>query len=93
MRLSQKQYDDLMYSYAERREMHRRELEKKRAVVYEKLPAYRELDEMVPEAGRKTLERRLLGLSSDSAPTAIAEITAKTSTRKIRVCFMESSGV
>ena len=63
------QYDSLMRDYSRRRDTHRREQQTRKREIYAKFPAYRELDQSVPDLSLRELTSRLNG-SERTDPSA-----------------------
>ena len=80
MALKKEQYDSIMNEYAGIRDRHRRELEKRRARAYARIPALRELEQQTPSLAVSLLRKRLLGDSTADASSfrgTAAEISQK----------------
>ena len=74
MALTRQQYDSIMLQYANARSAHRLELEKRRHLVYAKIPAYQDLDADVPSLGMQRLRSILSGRNEVTEPALKAEI-------------------
>ncbi len=61
MSLPKEDYDKLMLEYSKTQSEHRRELALRKSEVYAHIPAYRELEQKVPELSYSALQERLAG--------------------------------
>lgn len=69
MALNNAQYDSIMRTYESARRLHRRELDERIAEVYEKIPAYRALDEeVITVSSSAAFEAVEKGISLSSGP-------------------------
>ncbi len=65
MSLTKEQYDIIMMQYSQARDLHRHELERRKAEIYAKIPAYKQLEDSIPEAGVESLRSSFLQPGSD----------------------------
>ena len=75
MALSQEQYDGLMRQYSETRLRHERELSERKRRIAARIPAYNELDHIVPAEGVSRL-RQLLASKNEAVASEAADMPA-----------------
>lgn len=66
MALSKEQYDNIMLQYSQTRDRHRHELERRRHLVYAKIPEYKELEDRIPDLGLERLRSALFSAPAKS---------------------------
>lgn len=85
MPLSSEQYKKIMAEYGQRRTVHYNEREQRRALVYRKIPAYRELDEQVPVLSMRELDERLSGRKKQPGDPSLQDRLLEVTEKKRRL--------